>query len=88
MSQLLTIAEVLDNLHRGLFKPNCALGKTLKTRRSSSCSFNDGFLVSFPAVMVDFLVRHSFLTTKNEPHLIDITRRLHATLAVPGIVGR
>lgn len=26
--QLLTIAEVLDNLHRSLFKPNCALGSS------------------------------------------------------------
>lgn len=86
------MAEVLDNLHRGLFKPNCALGASpipAATRTPVLLADpHDAALPDPPAVMVDFLVRHAFLTPENEPHLIDISRRLHATLAVPGIVGR
>lgn len=38
-------------------------------------------------VMIDFLLRHSFVTPENEPSYLDIVRRLKRDLGLPGIEG-
>ncbi|WWC97335.1 hypothetical protein V866_004214 [Kwoniella sp. B9012] len=60
---LMSIPELIETLHTGRFKPNCAL------------------------ILVDFLIRHGFITPENEPNFLQISWRLRRVLpvALPGI---
>ncbi|WWD06106.1 hypothetical protein V865_004191 [Kwoniella europaea PYCC6329] len=59
---LMSIPELIETLHTGRFKPNCAL------------------------ILVDFLLRHGFITPENEPNFLQISWRLRRVLpvALPG----
>ncbi|WFD04592.1 thiamine diphosphokinase [Malassezia obtusa] len=57
--ELLDVPAVLERLHRGEFKANCAL------------------------VLVDFFIRHGYVTTENEPHYAEIVALLHTSLRLP-----
>lgn len=62
------------------FKPNTALGMSLPfcppTKR---CPFTSGvYMVNeHHLVILDFLIRHNYLTPDNEPDYLEILTRLH-----------
>ncbi|KAI0315284.1 NUDIX hydrolase domain-like protein [Amylostereum chailletii] len=51
--KLMPLQEVIQHMHAGEFKPNCAV------------------------VLIDFLIRHGYITPDNEPHFLEIQTRLH-----------
>ncbi|KAJ2783339.1 hypothetical protein GGI15_002626 [Coemansia interrupta] len=57
---LWTMDQVVDNVRKNLFKPNCAV------------------------CVVDFLIRHGYLTPENEPDYIEIIQNVHSPLPFPG----
>ena len=66
----MSVDEVLSCMRAGEFKPNCALG-------ASSFSFLGIALTVASQVLIDFLVRHGYLTPENEPRYVEINQRLH-----------
>ncbi|CAB4256491.1 similar to Saccharomyces cerevisiae YJR142W Putative protein of unknown function [Maudiozyma barnettii] len=44
---------------------------------------NAEFKPNCALVMVDFLIRHGFITTENEPNYLEIVNRIHRTLPFP-----
>ncbi|KAJ1848457.1 hypothetical protein LPJ73_003968 [Coemansia sp. RSA 2703] len=57
---LWSIDEVIDNVRKNLFKPNCAI------------------------CVIDFLIRHGYLTPENESDYIEIIENIHCALPFPG----
>ncbi|KDQ20859.1 hypothetical protein BOTBODRAFT_100535 [Botryobasidium botryosum FD-172 SS1] len=51
--ELSDLDSVLQSMHKGAFKPNCAL------------------------VLLDFFIRHGYITPENEPNFLEILTRLH-----------
>lgn len=71
--QLLPLAQVIDRMRSGLFKRNCALGEyfqpvTLRLHDHDR---------SVSAVLVDFMIRHGYLTAEDDPDFLEIMTRLH-----------
>ena len=59
-------------MQQGRFKANCAAGM------GSHCTINLTYYHCLkPLVLVDFLVRHGYLTPDNDPNYMEIMTRLH-----------
>ena len=67
--QLLTEHEVIEKMRQALFKPNCALGTYI-----SSLFFHTDYQST---VLIDFFMRHGYITPDNEPDYAEIITRLH-----------
>lgn len=65
--ELLDIPTVLDLMRAGKFKANCTLGTFF---------FSD-------TVLIDFLMRHGWLTAENEKDYTEIVSLLHTPLRLP-----
>ena len=59
-------------MRAGLFKPNCAVGELSPYRVPLSPSAKPPH-----PVVIDFMIRHGFITPDNEGDFLDITTRLH-----------
>jgi len=62
---------IIQKMHEGLFKPNCALG-----------SFKFAVLLIaliLLSVLIDLLIRLGYITPDNEPDFMKILTRLHGT---------
>jgi hypothetical protein len=68
------IDEVVSRMRAGEFKPNCALGASCFLRPKPVMVY---LLYISIQVLLDFLVRHGYLTPENEPRYLEITQRLH-----------
>ena len=55
----------------GLFKANCAVGEF------SHVAFHSPRSESPHPVIIDFMMRHGFITPDNEGDFLDITTRIH-----------
>lgn len=69
----MSVEEVVSRMHAGEFKPNCALGAS----ESSFSVPRQLTLICVCKVLIDFLVRHGYLTPENEPRYLEINQRLH-----------
>lgn len=67
----MSVDEVVSHMRGGEFKPNCALG----TPRFSFQAIMSTYLAW--QVLLEFLVRHGYLTPENEPRYLEINQRLH-----------
>jgi hypothetical protein len=75
----MTLAEIVPKLHAGMFKANCALSKM------GSIISTIFRLMSF-TVIVDFMIRHGFITPDNDPHYAEIVGRTHRNLDFEAII--
>lgn len=69
--QLLPLSEIIERMHKKLFKPNCAIGD----QRTLTLMINLKFH-SFP-VLINFLIRKGLITPENEANYLEIVTRMH-----------
>ena len=62
----------MKRMKAGLFKPNCAVGELSPTSRATFA-----FFLNPHPVIIDFMIRHGFITPDNEGDFLDITTRIH-----------
>ena len=72
--QLLPVNQVIEKMREALFKPNCAVG-TYNTSLFLHTDPNATHYLNL--VLIDFFIRHGYITPDTEPNYVEIITRLH-----------
>lgn len=87
---LMEIEEVASAMRRGEFKPNCALVSWFLIW-FGSWSGCDGLLIEGVSldfqVIINFLIRHDYVTAENEGDFIEVATRLRGAISLSGPVA-